>query len=115
MNHNRKIRKFGRETKLRKTLMRDLARALILHGKIATTEAKAKSLRVVAEKFVTSAKKDSLSARRLLASKLGKDAAKKLFEIGPKFSDRAGGYTRIIKLPARVSDGARMVRIEFVS
>jgi len=86
-----------------------------LGGKIKTTEAKAKELRVVAEKFITRAKDNTVSNRRLLAKSLSSFTVKKLVdEIAPTFKDRQGGYTRIMKLGPRKSDGARMTIIELV-
>lgn len=115
MNHGQKGRKFGRMTKQRKELLRDLARALILNNKINTTQAKAKSLRPYIEKLVTKAKNKSLASNRLLTSELGYSSAKKLTkEIVDKFSERKGGYTRVINLPPRLSDGSKMAIIEFV-
>jgi large subunit ribosomal protein L17 len=115
MNHGRKNRRFGRETKQRKELMRDLAHALILHNKITTTQAKAKSLRPYIEKLISKSKGANMASLRLLVSELGPLAAKKMSkEIGPKFASRTGGYTRIRNLPPRSSDGARMSVIEFV-
>ncbi|HEY4507064.1 MAG TPA: 50S ribosomal protein L17 [Candidatus Paceibacterota bacterium] len=116
MNHGKKNRKFGRETKQRKELMRDLARALITSGKIKTTQAKAKSLRPYIEKLVTKARINTLHSTKLLISEVGKTYAKKLTsEATEKFSQRPGGYTRIINLPPRISDGSKMAVIEFVS
>ncbi|MEK7151204.1 MAG: 50S ribosomal protein L17 [Patescibacteria group bacterium] len=115
MNHGKKNRKFGRETKQRKELLRDLARALILHNKINTTQAKAKSLRPYIEKIITLANKRNLASNKLLVSRLGRPYAQKLNkEIIEKFIGRAGGYTRIINLPPRLSDGSKMAIIEFV-
>lgn len=116
MRHQKKGRKFGREKNVRKALMRSLANNLIAKGKIKTTEAKAKELRPYIEKMVTKAKTDSVSSRRLLSEKLGsnKKVEKLVTEIGPRFKDRNGGYTRITKLPARVSDASSMAIIEFV-
>lgn len=109
-------RKFGRETKPRAALMRSLAVALIAHGRITTTEAKAKELRPYIEKLVTKARTPSLATIRLLTSRLPVATASKLMkEVAPKFSARPGGYCRITKLPQRVSDGATMALIEFVS
>ncbi|MBI2063413.1 MAG: 50S ribosomal protein L17 [Candidatus Yanofskybacteria bacterium] len=116
MNHGRKNRKFGRETKQRKALLRDLTVALIENGKITTTQAKAKSLRVGVEKLITKGKNKNLAATRLLVSQLGAKYAKKLTtELADRFANRHGGYTRIINLPPRLSDGARMAIIEFVN
>lgn len=115
LNHNKRGRKFGREIKQRRALMCELAIAMIKHGKITTTEAKAKSLKIFLEKLITKAKFDGLASRRVLISKIGEGNAKKLIgEIAPRFGERHGGYTRIIKMPIRVSDGARMARIELV-
>lgn len=98
--------------------MRSLASSLILRGKIKTTEAKAKELRPMVEKLVTKGKNATMASRRLVSSNLGdsKEAEiKKLFEeIGPRYKDRKGGYTRIIKLPRRLADGSPMAIIEFV-
>jgi len=115
MEHGKKTRKFGRTSKLRKELMRDLAQSLIFNGKIMTTQAKAKSLRPYIEKAVTKSKTSSIATTRLLISDLGKKAAMKLTkEIGPKFEDQKGGYTTISNLPRRISDGARMAMIQFI-
>ena len=108
-------RKFGRERKTRAALYKALATALVEHGRIQTTKAKAKSLSSYVDKLVTRAKKNDLTARRLLATKVGQAAVRKLVaDIAPKFSDRQGGYTRVINLPRRQSDGAQMSLIEFV-
>lgn len=115
MNHGKKNRKFGRETKPRKELLRDLARALIVNNKINTTQAKAKSLRPYIEKLVTKAKIKSLASSKLLISRLGNQYAKKLIdEVANKFIDRTGGYTRIINLPSRLGDGSKRAIIQFV-
>ena len=115
MNHGKKNRKFGRETKQRKELLRDLARALIMNGKIDTTQAKAKSLRPYIEKLVTRAKNKNLASDRLLISSLGRQYAKRLSgEIAGKFTERKGGYTRIINLPSRLGDGSKRATIQFV-
>ncbi len=116
MEHGKKNRKFGRETKQRKELMRDFAEALIIRGKITTSQAKAKSLRPYIEKIITKSKTNNIATVRFLASNFGKTSVKKLLqEIGPKFAGRNGGYTRIIGLPRRPSDGAKMAIIELVS
>ncbi len=115
MNHGRKNRKFSRENKQRKALLRDLANALITNGRVSTTQAKAKSLRPYIEKMITRAKTKNLANTRLLSSQLGVASAKKLFsETGDKFASRNGGYTRIINLPPRLSDGSKMAIIELV-
>ena len=108
-------RKFGTKKRLREALYKSLATALIDHGKIKTTSAKAKSLSSFADKLVTTAKKQNLAARRELARTFHPKIVKKLVdEIAPRFSDRKGGYTRVTRLGQRRSDGAPMSVIEFV-
>jgi large subunit ribosomal protein L17 len=116
MRHHNSVRKFGRTKDQRNALMRSLASSLILKEKIATTEAKAKELRPMVEKLITKAKKPTLATRRLLTATLGGEKqTKKLIEIiSPKYADRNGGYTRILKLPNRRSDGSKRAYIEFV-
>ena len=95
--------------------MKTLATSLILKGKIKTTEAKAKELRGFIEKNISRAKKNDLGARRILNRFFAKRVVKKLVDnIAPKYKERKGGYTRIIKLGPRRSNGARMVQIELV-
>lgn len=116
MKHHAKIRKLGRTRNVRKALIRSLAEALIENGKIKTTEAKAKELRPFIEKLITKAKNGDLASRRVVISRLHVESvAAKLFkDVAPKFKDRNGGYTRIIKLPTRAGDGSKMAVIEFV-
>ncbi len=116
-------RKLGRKADHRKALFRNLATDMIVYGKINTTEMKAKELRTVVDELVTLAKKNDLHARRQAASyikdvvadkKTGKTALQKLFdEIGPKFADVNGGYTRVVKTGVRKGDAAPMAYIEF--
>jgi large subunit ribosomal protein L17 len=114
MEHGKSKRKFGRETKQRKELMRGLAEALIERGKITTTQAKAKSLKPYVEKLITKGRTNNVSTMRFLVGTVGAKSAKKLVqELGPKFAGRNGGYTRIISLPRRVSDSSKMATIEF--
>lgn len=95
--------------------MASLAAALFLQEKIKTTEAKAKEVRMFAEKMITRGKEQSLAARKLLEAQLPSAAAKKLFQdIAPRYKDRKGGYTRITKLGPRESDSASMAIIELV-
>lgn len=109
-------RKFGRTTDVRNAFLRALSTALIEHGSITTTKARAKSLRVHIEKLVTTAKPATVAARRLLAKDLGTAAVKKLVDqIAPTMSERAGGYTRIISLGRRLSDGSEEAVIQFIS
>ncbi len=117
MRHHNKNRKFGRTRNQRRALLKSLALSLVNHGRIITTLAKAKEIRPYIEKIVTRAKIANLPNQRLLISKLmnRKTEVKKLFkEIAPKYMDRKGGYTRIIKMPARISDASPMAIIEFV-
>ena len=116
MRHHKHNRKFGRERGQRNALLKSLALSLVLHKKITTTEAKAKEIRPFVEKLITRAKVKTLASRRLLASRLGDPAAVKelMGTLGPKYQTRPGGYTRILKLPRRLSDGSRMAVIEFV-
>lgn len=108
-------RTFGREMQQRKAFLKGLLTALIAHGRIQTTVARAKSLKPIADKLVTRAKRGTIVSRRLLLRQVGSAAATKLFkEIAPKFSARAGGYTRVVKLTRRASDGSQMALIEFV-
>ncbi len=110
-----KGRKFGRVKKVRRALLKSLCLALILKGRIKTTEAKAKELGEVIAPFVTKAKKGGLANIKLIAKFLPEKAVAKLVkEIGPKYASRAGGYTRIIKLGQIRNDGAKMAIIEFV-
>lgn len=117
MRHHNNKRKFGRTKMQKSALMSSLALNLIIREKIKTTEPKAKELRPYIEKLVTRAKTGSLATRRLIIAKLSNrdKEVKKLFEvIAPKYMDKKGGYTRVLKLGARKSDGAKMAHIEFV-
>ena len=116
MRHNKSGRKLGRKTASRKALMSNLASALITHKRIKTTDAKAKELRVFIEPLVTFAKRGDLHARRQVLKKIRhKLVVRELFDnIGPSFSDRDGGYTRITKLGFRDNDCASVSMIEFV-
>ena len=117
MRHHNRNRKFGRTATGRRALLRGLAISLIEHGQITTTEAKAKELRPFVERLVTKSRGDVVTARRIVTTRLGgHDAASKklVTEIGPRYTERPGGYTRITKLPQRTSDAARMAVIEFV-
>ena len=116
MRHHNVKRKFGRVRRVRTALMKSLARSLVIAEKIKTTEAKAKELRPYVEKLVTLGKVNTPAHRRILASRLGEDSeAKKIVELlSPRYKDRKGGYTRIVKLGRRTSDGSPMAHIEFV-
>ncbi|MFH1657573.1 MAG: 50S ribosomal protein L17 [bacterium] len=110
-------RKFNRERDQRKAFFKSLMRALVIHKKIKTTEARAKEIKPMIEKFITIANKESvdLSKYRSLARYFSLDLVKKLIsEIGPAYKERKGGYTRITKLGQRKSDGAKMAIIELI-
>lgn len=109
------MRTLGRERNQRRALLKSLAASLIENRKIKTTLARAKELRPVVDKFVTLSKIGGVNSIRLLSAKVGKQNAKALVgEIASTYKDRKGGYTRIIKLNTRKSDGALMAQIEFV-
>jgi large subunit ribosomal protein L17 len=112
----RKSRRFGGTASHQRLMMANLVASLIAAEGIVTTEAKAKALRPVAEKMITKAKKGGVHNQRQVVAFIGdKDMASKLFEeIGPRYADRPGGYTRILKLGSRKGDGAPMARIELV-
>ncbi|PIT87820.1 MAG: 50S ribosomal protein L17 [Candidatus Magasanikbacteria bacterium CG10_big_fil_rev_8_21_14_0_10_40_10] len=116
MRHQKKKTTLDRKSDARQALLINLAESLIFYEKIKTTQAKAKALRPVVEKLITKAKENTLASRRELGKKLfTNNAIKKLRqEIAPKYAQRAGGYTRITKLPNRPGDGALQAIIEFV-
>ncbi|MBU0999346.1 50S ribosomal protein L17 [Patescibacteria group bacterium] len=117
MRHHNNKRKFGRDKTQKKALLNSLVLNLIVREKIKTTLPKAKEMRPFIEKLITRAKTESLATRRLIIAKLSNRSfeVKKLFEvIVPKYVDKKGGYTRILKLGARKSDGTQMAIIEFV-
>lgn len=117
-------RKLGRTSAQRKAMLRDLTTDLIINERIETTETRAKELRSVVEKMITLGKRGDLHARRQAASwvrhkvanaETNQDAVQKLFaDIAPRYAERQGGYTRIMKLGPRRGDGAPMVIIELV-
>ncbi len=116
MRHHKNTRILGRNRNQRKALIKSLMYSLLVHEHMVTTLAKAKEMQSHVEKLVTKGKVDSLSARRLVYSRIGEsNASRKLFDtISPKYKDRTGGYTRITRMPRRKSDAAEMARIEFV-
>ncbi len=116
MRHKVSGRKFDRASDERAALLRGLVTDLMRHERMKTTEAKAKEVRPLAEKMITLGKDGTVHARRqALAFMNDKDLVKKLFdEIAPRFAERAGGYTRIIKLGPRNGDGASMAQLELV-
>jgi len=116
MRHGISQRKLGRKTGHRKALFRNMSAALIKHEQIVTTLPKAKELRPYVEKLITLAKRGGLSNRRIAMGRLQDETQlKKLFDVlAERYSDRDGGYTRIIKAGYRASDSAQLAVIEFV-
>jgi large subunit ribosomal protein L17 len=116
MRHGMSGKKLGRDSAHRKALYSNLAGALIEHGRIKTTEAKAKAVKPIAEKMITLGRRGDIHARRQATAYLrSNDVVHKLFtEIAPRFADRPGGYARIIKLGPRQGDAAEMVYLELV-
>jgi large subunit ribosomal protein L17 len=117
MRHRRNRHQLSRSASHRKLLLRNLCKELIDHERIRTTEAKAKAVKPEVEKLITLGKRGDLHARRLALSALGQDkfAVYKLFEeVAPRYADRSGGYTRILKLGPRRSDASEMVYLELV-
>jgi large subunit ribosomal protein L17 len=116
MRHGMKGRKLGRDSSHRKAMYANLACSLFEHGRIKTTEAKAKSVKPYAEKMITLGRRGDLHARRqALAELRSQEAVHQLFaDVAPRFADRPGGYTRIVKLGHRPGDAAEMVYLELV-
>jgi large subunit ribosomal protein L17 len=116
MRHGNSHRKFNRRSNQRTALFQHLASALIKHEQVVTTLPKAKDLRPIVEKLVTLAKRGDLHARRMAVAELRDPAmVKKLFDVlGPRYKDRAGGYTRVLKAGYRYGDSAPVGVIEFV-
>jgi large subunit ribosomal protein L17 len=116
VRHHRSGKKLGRDSAHRKALYSNLAGSLIEHGRIKTTVAKAKAVKPIAEKMITLGRRGDLAARRqALAYLRSNDIVHMLFaEVAPRFADRPGGYTRIVKLGPRAGDSAEMAYLEFV-
>jgi large subunit ribosomal protein L17 len=116
MRHKIAGRRLSRSTGHRRALYRNLVTDLLKHGKIVTTEAKAKEVRGMAEKMITLAKKSGLhNYRQALSFITDKKVTEKVFaELGPRYKERPGGYTRLVKLEPRLGDGAPMVKLELV-
>ncbi len=116
MNHRKKGRKFNRTAEHRDALLRNLATSLFLHGRVETTVAKAKELRGFAEPLISKAKRGDLHARRLVRRQITQgEALEKLFaEIGPRYAERPGGYTRVLHEGHRSGDAADLAIIELV-
>jgi large subunit ribosomal protein L17 len=116
MQHRRLGRRFSRDPGHRQAMFSNMAASLIKHEQIVTTLAKAKDLKRVVDKYITLAKRGDLNSRRLAASRMRDEAmVKKLFDVlGPRYKDRAGGYTRVIKAGYRYGDSAPVAVIELV-
>ena len=116
MRHRRKGRQLSRTRSHKRAMLRNMATSLLQHERIRTTEAKAKELRPFVERLITLSRQGDLASRRRAGRFVAdRDVLTKLFdEIGPRFRDRNGGYTRILKLGARSGDGAELAIIELV-
>ncbi len=116
MRHLHKGRKFGLKTGRRKSFLKILANNLVSHEHIVTTEARAKEIKSLVERYVTYGKKQDLAGMKLLLKYLPKKSAYKIYhEIAPRYAGRKGGYLRILKIAApRKNDGSKMAKIEFV-
>src|SRR6185312_8084940 len=116
MRHRKLGRRFGRQSAHRQAMFSNMAASLIMHEQIVTTLAKAKDLKRVMDKYITLAKRGDLNSRRLAASRMRDDAmVKKLFDtLGPRYKDRAGGYSRVLKAGFRFGDNAPRAVIELV-
>ncbi len=116
MRHRVKKNTLGRKKEPREMMLRNLTSSVLIYEKVKTTKAKAKAVKPLVEKAITTAKKGDLTARKSLIEKLPqKMAIKKAMEVlGKKYKDRKGGYTRIINLQPRQGDGAEMARLELV-
>jgi large subunit ribosomal protein L17 len=117
LRHRRNRHKLSRDAAHRKALLRNLSRDLIEHERIRTSQAKAKAVKPQVERLITLAKRGDLHARRRALSALGQDrfVVHKLFEeVAPRYAERPGGYTRIVKLGPRRSDSTEMVFLELV-
>jgi len=116
VRHHRAGKKLGRDSSHRRALYANLACSLIEHGRIRTTEAKAKAVKPFAEQMISLGRRGDLHARRQALSKLrSQEVVHKLFDdVGPRFAERPGGYSRIVKLGPRQGDAAEMVYLELV-
>jgi large subunit ribosomal protein L17 len=116
MRHHNKVKKFNRSRSARVGLMKSLAVSFFQRERIVTTEAKAKALRPYAEKLISHARVESVAGTRFIISKIGDNVGsyKLRKEIGPRFKDQNGGYTRIMKMPKRAKDASPMATIELV-
>lgn len=117
MRHRAKGRQLSRTSTHKRAMLNNMATSLFVHGRVVTTEAKAKELRPFAEKLITLARRGDLHARRLVQRRIkDRETLGRLFsDIGPRFAARPGGYTRILKLGHRQGDGADVARIELLA
>jgi large subunit ribosomal protein L17 len=117
MRHRAKGRQLSRTSSHKRALLNNMAASLFVHGRVITTEAKAKELRPFAEKLITLARRGDLHARRQVERRIkDRETLTRLFsDIGPRFAARPGGYTRILKLGHRAGDGADVARIELLA
>jgi large subunit ribosomal protein L17 len=117
MRHRAKGRQLSRTSSHKRAMLNNMATSLFVHGRVITTEAKAKELRPFAEKLITLARRGDLHARRLVERRIkDRETLTRLFgDIGPRFAARPGGYTRILKLGHREGDGADVARIELLA
>jgi large subunit ribosomal protein L17 len=117
MRHRAKGRQLSRTSTHKRAMLNNMATSLFVHGRVITTEAKAKELRPFAEKLITLARRGDLHARRLVERRIkDRETLSRLFsDIGPRFAARPGGYTRILKLGHREGDGADVARIELLA
>jgi large subunit ribosomal protein L17 len=115
MLHGNKKKQLSRNKNQRNALIKTLAVSLVRYEKIITTEIKAKVLKTFIEKLITKGKDGGLNTLRIIASKIGPVSAVKIVKVlSPKYKERPGGYTRVIKTKTRLSDGTKMAQIEFV-
>jgi len=116
MKHHKKGRQLKRGKHQNRALLQGLASSLIKHGKIKTSEARARELRPYVEKLITRARTNTLASRRLLISRLGNEVVVRelMTNVAPLYQNRPGGYTRIVKMGPRKGDGAKMAFIELV-
>ncbi len=116
MRHRKKGRQLSRTASHRKAMLSNMATSLFQHERITTTSAKAKELRPLAERLITLARRGDLHARRAAARRIqDKEVLKKLFDtLGPRYADRNGGYTRILKIGRRDGDGAEIAQVQLV-
>lgn len=114
MRHLKKGKKFGRERNQRRALMKSMADSFFMHGRIRTTEAKAKALRPYVEHALTRAKSPALADRRMLIAQSSPLLARRAIRMAEETAGRRGGYTRIVKLGERRSDSAKMAMLEMV-